>query len=216
MLLSRIAAEIPPAVAAVEAFWGTDWPSRIVVEVAGSDQQFTAAAGSSGQWADVAAVTVATAVDTGRRLAAGQRIVFAPESATMTPDALRIVLGHELFHYASRADTAVDAPRWLTEGVADFVARTPAPSLHPPDLPLALPTDADLDTSGTRRAEAYDRAWWFARFVADDYGASALRELYLAACGPGHVDPPTALRWVLGDGPPGVLARWQRWLTSPA
>lgn len=34
----------------------------------------------------------------------------------MSATALRIVLTHELFHYAARVDTALDAPRWLTEG----------------------------------------------------------------------------------------------------
>ena len=49
--------------------------------------------------------------------------MFAPGAAAMSDASLRIVLRHELFHYASRAETAADAPRWLTEGVADFVAR---------------------------------------------------------------------------------------------
>ena len=51
-----------------------------------------------------------------------------------------------------------------------------------------LPTDADLDTAGATRTLAYDRAWWFARFVADRYGTDALRRLYVRACGPGHPD----------------------------
>jgi hypothetical protein len=55
--------------------------------------------------------------------ATGQRIVFAPGASDMSDDALRIVLRHELFHFVSRAQTALDAPRWLTEGVADFVGR---------------------------------------------------------------------------------------------
>ncbi len=90
------------------AFWGTDWPRDIVVVAAGSDEQFRALAGGG---ADIAAATTA------------ERIVFAPGAAAMSDAALRIVLRHELFHYAARADTAADAPRWLTEGVADFVAR---------------------------------------------------------------------------------------------
>ena len=53
--------------------------------------------------------------------------MFAPGAAAMSDASLRIVLRHELFHFASRADTAADAPRWLTEGVADFVGRPPAP-----------------------------------------------------------------------------------------
>lgn len=212
-LLTRVAADIGTAVDAVEAFWGTDWPRHIVVVATGTDEQFRAAAGggTAEQWADVAAVAVADRVDPVRRFAAGQRVVLAPGAAAMSPAALQIVLGHELFHYAARADTALDAPRWLTEGVADFVAR---PDTAVPGRSTALPTlpsDADLD-AGPQRALAYDRAWWFTRFVADVYGTATLRALYLAACGPGHPDPVTAVRDVLDTDLPDLLARWQQWL----
>jgi hypothetical protein len=182
--------------------------------VTGTEQQFRAHAGggSAAQWADIAAVAVADRVDTARRAAVGQRIVFAPGASAMSDSALRIVLSHELFHYAARADTAPDASRWLTEGVADFVARPPAaPSATP--LPTALPSNTDLDVPGPQRSLAYDRAWWFARFVAERYGPTTLRALYRAACGVGHADLPTAVRDVLGTDMSGLLARWQQWLT---
>jgi hypothetical protein len=215
VLLSRVAANIGQAVDAVEAFWGTDWPRDIAVVATGSQPQFETEAGGgpAAKWADIAAVAVADRVDPARRIAIGQRIVFAPGAVGMSDPALRIVLSHELFHYAARADTAVDAPRWLTEGVADYVARphTPMPKLT--QLPTALPSDTDLDAPGLRRSSGYDRAWWFARFVADTRGTTTLRALYQAACGVGHVDLPTALRDVLGVDTAGVLADWQQWLT---
>jgi hypothetical protein len=215
ILLTRIAADTPAAADAVDAFWGRDWPREINVVTTGSQRQFEAAAGGGppGQWADIAAIAVADHVDPGRRVATGQRIVFAPGAARMSDQALRIVLTHELFHYAARADTAVDAPRWLTEGVADYVARpaTPVPAGTPP--PTALPSDADLAAPGPGRSQAYDRAWWFARFVADTHGVAALRALYRAACGVGHTDVPTAIHDVLGTDVAGVLVDWQLWLT---
>ena len=109
-LLTRIGSQIGDAAEAVTAFWGTDWRRDIVIVASGSDEQFAALAGGG---ADIAAATT------------GERIVFAPGAAAMSDAALRIVLRHELFHYATRAATASDAPRWLTEGVADFVARPP-------------------------------------------------------------------------------------------
>ncbi|MGB6205850.1 MAG: hypothetical protein WBF82_02605 [Mycobacterium sp.] len=215
VLLRRVAATIGQSVDAAEAFWGTDWPRDIAVVATGSQPQFETEAGGgpAGQWADIAAVAVADRVDPVRRMAIGQRIVFAPGAVDMSDPALRIVLSHELFHYATRADTAVDAPRWLTEGVADYVARprTPLPKLT--QLPAALPSDADLDAPGQQRSLAYDRAWWFARFVADTRGTTTLRALYQAACGVGHPDLPTALQTVMGVDTAGVLADWQRWLT---
>jgi len=219
-LLAGIAADAAAAVRRVNAFWGADWPRDVAVVAAGSDAEFRAAAGGgpAAQWADIAAVTVADRVDPAHRVAVGQRIVFAPGAAAMSASALRIVLAHELFHYAARPDTALDAPRWLTEGVADFVARpaTPVPADGAAG-PSALPSDADLDAAGPQRSAAYDRAWWFARFVADAYGGAAtLRAFYVATCGAGHTDLPTAVRDVLGTDPPGLLARWQRWLAAPA
>lgn len=215
-LLSRVAANFGTAVEAVQDFWGVDWPGDITVEATGSQRQFEAAAGgdAAARWADIAAITVADRVDPARRVAGGQRIVFAPGAAAMTEPALRIVLTHELFHYAARADTAADAPRWLTEGVADFVAR-PHMRLPPgTPLPAALPSDGDLGVPGARRSLAYDRAWWFARFVADTYGSATLRALYRAACGVGHTDVPTAVRDTLGVDTAVLLDRWQRWLAG--
>lgn len=214
-LLSRIADDMSDAVKKVEAFWGVDWSRDISVAAAGSDEQFrvSAGGGSAEQWSDIAAVTVFDRVDFAKRVVIGQRIVFAPGAAHMSEGSLRIVLTHELFHYAARADTALDAPRWLTEGVADYVAR---PSAAVPAEARAgyvsLPLDIDLDTPGPQRSLAYDRAWWFARFIADTYGAPKLRAYYLAACGVGHVEPLAAARTVLGTEPSALLANWQQWM----
>lgn len=214
-LLSRVAADIGAAISAVESFWGADWTHEISVVAAGTDEEFRAAAGGgpASQWADIAAVTVVDRLDPVHRVAAGQRIVFAPGAANMSDASLRIVLAHELFHYAARADTVADAPRWLTEGVADFVGRPPTPVPADTLLPMALPTDSDLDLPGEQRSLAYDRAWWFARFVADTYGPSKLRDLYLATCGISHVDMTVADQDVLGASPAGLLTHWQQWLS---
>lgn len=218
-LLARIASELPTAIDKVEAFWGLDWSRDISVVVAGSDNEFRAAAGGGppSQWADIAAVTVADRTDPAHRLVVGQRIVFAPGAATMSDSSLRIVLTHELFHYAARADTALDAPRWLAEGVADFIARpnTPVPA-EARSQNVSLPSDFDLDTPGPQRSLAYDRAWWFARFVADTFGTPKLRAYYLAVCGVARADPFNGARDVLGIDSAGLLARWQQWMVGGA
>jgi hypothetical protein len=214
-LPGRISAEVPGAVAAVSAFWGDDWPREIVVVTTGTDVDFAAQTGEpTRDWAGIAAVAVADRVDPDRREAFGQRIVFAPRANSMSATALRIVLRHELFHYAARANTAFDAPRWLVEGVADYVGRPTAPRPGPAVVPARLPTDTELDAGGKQGSAAYDRAWWFSRFVADEYGPSALRRVYVEACGPGHPDPDAASRAALGVGLGDLLSRWQRWLAG--
>jgi hypothetical protein len=198
-LLRRISAELDDAADAVSAFWGPDWPNEIVIVVAGTDEQFAAVGGGDSH-------TAATTT--------GERIVFAPGAAQMSDDSLRIVLGHELFHYAARDATAADAPRWLTEGVADFVGRPPTPL--PGDaaalIARGLPADPELD--GPDRSLAYDRAWWFARFVADTYGTAALRDLYVRACARGHPDLAAAVQQSLGADLAEVLAAWRQWATG--
>ncbi|MFZ4372114.1 MAG: hypothetical protein ACOYO2_02695 [Mycobacterium sp.] len=213
-LLTRVGADIGGAVTAVEGFWGTDWQREIVVVATDSDAQFVdyAHLDQRQQWTDIAAVSIADEVDLAGRRTSGQRIVLAPGAAAMSDSALRIVLAHELFHFAARADTALDAPRWLTEGVADFVARPQ--SQIPADVTTALPSDAALEVRGSERAAGYDRAWWFARFVADTYGIDGLRRLYAAACGPGHGDLAAAVRQELGVDMDGLHIRWAQWLTA--
>ena len=217
-LLHRVRADIGAAVSAVEQFWGIDWghggTPDITIVGTDSDEQFVADAhlDRRRQWTDIAAVSVADDVDLTARRVSGQRIVFAPGAGKMSESALRIVLAHELFHLASRADTALDAPRWLTEGVADFVARPPAEI--PAGIGTDLPSDAALETRGADRSMAYDRAWWFARFVADDYGVDGLRRLYVAACGPGHGDIAAAVREALGVDMIGLQIRWAQWLVA--
>ena len=75
-----------------------------------------------------------------------------------------------------------------------------------------LPTDAALDRPGAARSVGYDRAWWFARFVADSYGADTLRTLYRTAAGPGHPDFASAVRQTLGTDLVDLKARWAEWL----
>ena len=79
-----------------------------------------------------------------------------------------------------------------------------------------LPSDADLDTVGPTRTLAYDRAWWFTRFVADRYGTPALRRLYVRACGPGHPGIEAAVSETLGADLGEVLVAWRRWLSQIA
>lgn len=214
-VLRRVAALMPAAVASVQRFWGPDWPRDIPVIATTTDAQFRAQAGSAaGRPGDIAAVAVADRVDPAHREATGQRIVLAPGAGRMSESALRIVVTHELFHFAARRDTAADAPAWLTEAVADYVARRGEPIPPGRPLPTALPSDAEFARSGPELSATYDRAWLFARFVADRYGEPTLRRLYAATCGAGHTDVTSALSGVLGSTPGEVLGRWRGWLTG--
>ena len=195
----------------MEDFWGTDWTHDILVVATGSDAQFAAQAGDAAGRFDTAAVAVADRVDPASHTVSGQRVVLAPGAAAMSDEALRIVLRHELFHYASRADTAADAPRWLTEGVADYVGR-PARAAGPAALTLTAAADRRRLHRRSRGASAaYDRAWWFSRFVADRYGTAGAAPAVSARV------RPRATRRRHGGArgarrrPDAVLAQWRQW-----
>lgn len=215
-LLSRVADMIGGAVTDVEKFWGTDWNHEIVIAATASQAQFISETRLDPRqdWTDIAAVAVADSVDAGRRLTSGQRIVFGPGAADMDDKALRLVLTHELFHFAARADTATDAPRWLVEGTADFVARRDEALPVRTAQSTELPSDASLDAAGEARSTAYDRAWLFTRFVADTYGLDGLRRLYIDACGPNHGGFSVAVDRALGTDLIGLRAAWAQWLTG--
>ena len=215
-LANRVNADIGRAVDAVGRFWDRPWDRNVRVVTTNSDAQFVAEAhlDPAGQWSDIAAVTVADGVDLSSGRVTGGRIVLAPGASEMSDEALRIVVTHELFHLAARGATATDAPRWLTEGVADYVARPPAPVPMTARANTALPTDAELDRPGAARSEGYDRAWWFSRFVADVYGVDGLRRLYHRACGPGHGNFPDAVRQALAVDTAELRSRWAQWLSA--
>lgn len=202
-LTDRVAAHIGPAIRAVEDFWGPDWPAEITVEIASDDTEFSA---RTGLGPEMAGAAVAGWVDPRHRIAAGQALVLAPGVADIGEQAFAVVLTHELFHYATRAVTALDAPRWLQEGVADYVAR-PAPASTP--APDRLPEDADFTATGAELSAGYDRAWLFSRFVAGHFGPQRLRALYEAGAGPERTDTDSALRRTLGLTPAELLAAWR-------
>ena len=186
------------AAEAVTAFWGPDWPRDILIVAAGSDAQFGSLAGGG---PDIAATTTA------------ERIMFAPGAAAMSDAALRIVLRHELFHFAARADTAADAPRWLTEGVADFVGRPPTP-----------PAPGRRGAGATAHRRRPDTPGAAGRWPTTGPGGSAgssptLRHRHAAGAVPAGVRSGPSRRrhrrarhpW---RGPAKVLAGWRHWLSG--
>ena len=214
-LAARIHADIGPAIEAIEKFWDRPWNRDVGVVTTKDQPEFVVQAhlDPAGRWDDIAAVAVADDVDLASGRVGGGRVVFAPGASAMSDAALRVVVTHELFHLAARGATATDAPRWLTEGVADYVARPPAPV--PPGMAGRgeFPADADLDGPGPARSAGYDRAWWFARFVAADFGDDGLLRLYHHACGPGHGSFADAVRPALGVDIGELRSRWARWLS---
>ncbi|MCP2195835.1 Peptidase MA superfamily [Williamsia deligens] len=225
----RIRSGLPGAVGAVTAFWGAQWPRRTVVIATDTSGAFVGLARAQGDTAAAAAATV-SGDDTGTS-ALGQRVVFTPGAVDDLPGAaLDVVLRHELTHVAARPRTADTAPKWLTEGVAEYVGRSGTYRVladAAPDLaaqvrsgrtPTALPDDAAFAVSGPDAQIAYQTAWSFAAFAAQAYTPARLRALYLRlAGGPSTAQAQSdAMSATLGAPGDAVLDRWRVWLTTSA
>ncbi|MCH5644509.1 MULTISPECIES: peptidase MA family metallohydrolase [unclassified Gordonia (in: high G+C Gram-positive bacteria)] len=214
------------AVTAVTDFWGTAWPQRALVVATARDAEFEALAPGS-VIGGAAAATVYDRIDARKRVAVGQRVVLTPEARSLPTPALGVVMRHELTHVAARLSTAVGAPMWITEGVPEYVGRKDtyrrfadaAPELAAEVTdsgpPAAFPSDAAFAAGGDASQLAYQSAWSIAAYVAQRYGETRLKQLYLGVASTVDVGrQDAAIATVLGITRAELVSRWQRWLTE--
>ncbi|NYI07039.1 hypothetical protein [Allostreptomyces psammosilenae] len=190
------------------------------------------AGGEPGAHAHAAAVTV-TRDPTGGT----PRVLLGPTAFdALTDDGRRFVLTHEAVHAAlalrDGGGPPAGMPRWLDEGVADWVAVV-ATGLTERELaaPLAerlarqgpperLPADAAFDSASADADLAYAEARLACAMVVRDHGPAALPALRTATAealragqdGAAALD--TAMRAVLDTDPATFTERWQHYLTS--
>ncbi|MCS3879597.1 hypothetical protein M2359_003226 [Gordonia amarae] len=218
---------LPGAVRAVEAFWGVEWPRKVVVVATGTGRQFTQVSGAPDADGAAAAATVFTGIDADKTVR-GQRIVLTPNAQQIPPPALGVVLRHEITHVATRSITSAKAPLWVTEGLAEYVGRKDtyrrladaapdlASAVRSGSGPRTLPADADFAVSGPRAGLAYQSAWSLWAFIATRFGEDKLKSLYRkAAAGDAAVADAalsTELKITSGD----LVTQWRRWLVKEA
>lgn len=210
----RLARTALPAVRRVLP--GTD--RGLVVEVPASAAALDAALGADeGTYAEVAAVT--TSPD-------GLVTPSAPVHVLVNPDEMgrlervgaQVVMSHEAVHALTDAPTS-QAPLWLVEGFADYVALR---DVDLPDvtlaaqaleqvqengLPDALPGPADLGVGAPYLGASYEAAWLATRAVARAADETALVELYRATSAGEPFE--TTLRGVAGIGTAELTRRWR-------
>lgn len=222
--------ELPAAVDAVSDFWGDSWDRRAVIVATATDDEFSALVPDGRAATDTAAAaTVYSSVDLVQRTATGQRIILTPAVRDLAPPTLAVVLRHELTHVAARTSTALDAPLWITEGVAEYVGRKgtytrfadAAPDLtatvRAGAVPAGPPADADFAMDGQTSQVAYQSAWSLAAYVADRFDEVRLKKMYVgvaASAVPTAQD--AAIASSLGLTRAELLAGWQRWLVRQA
>lgn len=171
-----------------------------------------------GQYAAIAAVTAP--VD-GSQAAGSPVHVFLNRSVYDDLDAVaaQVVMTHEAVHALTDAIGARQAPLWLVEGFADYVAlrdvdlpltRTAgqvAAQVRKDGVPTTLPLDRDFDPSASHLGGVYEAAWLVCVTLADHAGERALVDLYAQVRDGG--DLATALRGQAGWTEPELTAAWQ-------
>ncbi|MCW2494373.1 hypothetical protein [Jatrophihabitans sp.] len=230
-LLRTLATEVDAAIPAVTAVWGSNWARRVAVIVPASAAEFATLAGGDGSIADISAAAVTDGVDAVSNRPYGQRLVLNPQALSRLSVVGRgIVLRHEITHLASAVDTSDISPRWLVEGLAEYVANlhtgqsvpTAAQELHAlvkaGKIPMQLPGDgAFAASSATAVAQAYEESWLACRLIAAKAGAAGLRRLYSqvgTALEPAVPALAAALRDVLHESSAQFVAAWRAYVQT--
>ena len=140
--------------------------------------------------------------------------------------AARVVMTHEAVHALTGAVAARQAPLWLVEGFADYVAlrdvdlpveRTAgqiAAQVRKEGLPDALPAPTDFDPSASHLGAVYEAAWLVCVTLADHGGEQALVALYRAVRD--GEDLSTALSRLFGWTEAQLTAAWRDRLAALA
>ncbi len=224
--LQRLASEIDAGIASVSAVWGTGWSQRVAAIVPANAATFTALTGAGERESSAAAVTDGIDSLSGRPY--GQRLVINPGPfAALSALGRRIVLTHEITHLASAAVTADITPRWLVEGLAEYVANlhTGQPvsvaaselkaELAHGHVPTQLPADSAFSASGTVLAAQYEQAWLACRFIAAKAGQAGLLHFYRSvgtALAPRAQAVASAFRSVLHESQAAFVRQWRAYL----
>ena len=228
--LPRLAAAVDAAVPVVTGVWGSGWLRQVAVLVPASDAELAALVGSGSALTDISAVAVFDAQDPALGTRSGQRLVLNPRAlAELTPTGLRVVLQHEITHLASAAATGQAVPRWLVEGLAEYVGNLgsaqPVPDAASElrkevvggTVPTELPGDGEFAPGATRLPQVYEQAWLACRLIAARAGQAGLVRIYrLVGASPdlSATAVSAALRQVLHLSSAAFTAQWRNYLTG--
>jgi hypothetical protein len=233
--MQQMAAEIDRDIPVVSSVWGTGWSRRVVMLVPATEPEFAAITGASGDVSDLAALSTAELPPAPEGLPApvGNRVVINPMAfAGLSIIGRTVVVTHEITHVASRAFTGPDLPRWLIEGLADYVgfldsglsvpvvAQELAVRLGAGYLPSGLPDDAAFSASDPNLASVYEQAWMATRLIVAKVGQRGLIRLYrligtaAPAADGGQAVVAADVAAVLGESLSTFTAQWRASLVA--
>ncbi len=202
----------------------SSWNGDLVLEIPSTSQIFDRLLGvSPGSYAQIAAVAWPEGPDAAT---AALRVVVNPGVVDrLDGSSTAILLAHEATHVATRS-AASQAPTWLVEGFADYVAYDAYPKsaatvaaalltdVRAHGAPTGLPADSAFSPSAPDLSLSYARSWMACRYLAETYTAARLNRLYAEIDSGSSVDQ--ASRQVLGLDETQLTTGWDRYLLSRA
>ena len=197
--LEAYARELDRAVPRVDAVWGNAWAGQVLLVVTRTeDEMASLLGGRPSSYRQLAAVTRGE-LGAEEGTAAADRVLVNPKAyADLSSMGRRVILSHEITHVAARARTQSWTPKWLAEGLADYVgylksglpddviAQELTDDVRAGRLPTELPSNSDFGTTNPDLPQTYEMSWLACKMIVESYGGrDALVAFYRAIGAPG-------------------------------
>lgn len=231
--VDSILAGVEAAVKHVVRYAGTRWSRKVVIELPANDDETQRILENPQTFFDFAAIAhplFTKPGDDADAEIAGARVVINPDGFQPGSAFTKTLLRHEITHVALFDRTGPLSPKWLVEGIAEYVGNAEsslsvdrlAGSLVPvvarSGPPSVLPSDSDfglIDDAGS----AYASSWLVCRYIVSRYGRAALFRLYDEMGSIEGISHPgdklgTSLRKVLHTSEDGLLRGWRPYVRS--
>lgn len=231
--IDSIQKEIESAVKHVSSHVGKAWGEKTVVILPANDEELQYLLENPQADFEFAAVARAEFTSLSEDLLgqyAGARVVINPDNFDAGSDFNTLLIRHEITHVAMFERTGPLTPRWLVEGIAEWVANdgasypttrlagAMADLVEDEGVPQHLPLDSDfglIDDAGV----GYNAGWLLCRYIAQRYGAKALLRFYDRMGDRTGLDKPgdkldTVLRSVLKTNEAALLKAWRPYVQA--
>jgi hypothetical protein len=197
--LEAYAREVDKAVPRVDEVWNNDWAGHVLLVVTRTeDEMASLLGGRPSAYRQLAAVTRGE-LGAAEGTAAADRVLVNPKAyADLSSMGRRVILGHEITHVAARARTQAWTPKWLAEGLADYVgylksglpddviAQELTDDVRAGKLPTELPSNSDFGTTNAGLPQTYEMSWLACKMIVERYGGrDALVGFYRTIGAPG-------------------------------
>jgi hypothetical protein len=230
--MEQAADDMHAAIPKVTAVWGSNWAQRVVVQVPSTQHEMAVVTDDGSDLDQIAALTTTELSSTakGRASPSGDRVTINPRNwAELGSLGAEIVMTHELTHVASRVDTGYQTPKWLSEGLADYVgfltsglpvtviASELATEVNDGHLPRHLPTDRAFRGSNKHLSDAYEEGWLACHYIVERTSQHTLLRFYREVGKADYTDVVAvahAMRHVLHQTPKQFTAGWRNYVQA--